>query len=447
MPASLSVDEDTNLAILGLAVSDVDAGIADMQITLAVNHGQLTLGTTAGLTFTTGDGTQDPTLTFTGSVTDVNAALATLQYQAEPNYYGTDALNVSVSDLGHSGSGGAMIDSGRVDLTILSINDTPTTKGLTDIKVDEDAPITRVDLFAAFDDVEQPDGALKYKILDVTNPSLFKNVFVDSTNGWLVIRYATNMYGASEITVRVQDAEGLYVDDTLTVTVNSVNDAPVSSPNSFSMRGDEVLVLDAPGILANDADVDGDKLSTVLVRPPLHGKLVLNPDGSLRYEPDPSFVGIDSFAYVASDGQSASDRTQVAIKIAAPTSPVDPNSQTPGNNLPPNTPAPATSPQVPPNLQTLLSSEAPNTAALNVQAQPTTVRDHQQVGKGLETGIDPLTTSVGQLSPSNVGDDAAGHRSVLRAAHPTTRWKRRLSPRRWWSSRTFRNWSHRSPRV
>jgi hypothetical protein len=105
----------------------------------------------------------------------------------------------------------------------------------------------------------------------------------------------------------------------------------------------------------------------------------------------------------------------VAIKIAAPTSPVDPNSQTPGNNLPPNTPAPATSPQVPPNLQTLLSSEAPNTAALNVQAQPTTVRDHQQVGKGLETGIDPLTTSVGQLSPSNVGDDAAGHRSVLRA--------------------------------
>jgi hypothetical protein len=415
LPASLSVNEDTSLAVLGLAVSDVDADTADMQITLDVNHGRLTLGTTAGLSFTTGDGIQDPALTFTGTPADIHAALATLQYQADLDYYGPDALNVVVSDLGHSGSGGALIDSGRVDLTILSINDTPTTTGLTDIKVDEDAPITRADLFAAFDDVEQQDNALKYTILDVTNPSLFKNVFVDSTNGWLVIRYATNMHGDSEITVRVVDAEGLFVDDTLNVTVNSVNDKPVSAPNSFSMRGDEVLVLDAPGILANDADVDGDKLSAILVRPPLHGKLVLNPDGSLRYEPDPSFVGIDSFAYAASDGQAASDRTQVAIKIAAPTSPVDPNSQTPGNNLPPNTPTPAISSEISSNLQTLLSSEAPNTAALNVQTQPTAARAHQQVDKNLESGIDPLTTTVGQLSHSNFGDDAAGNRNVLRA--------------------------------
>ena len=99
-PANLSVNEDTELAVGGISVADVDSGASDLQVTLSVGHGRLTLGDTTGLTFSTGDGTADPTLVFTGSLTDINAALATLKYQGDLHYNGADAVNVAVSDLG-----------------------------------------------------------------------------------------------------------------------------------------------------------------------------------------------------------------------------------------------------------------------------------------------------------------------------------------------------------
>jgi large repetitive protein len=50
-------------------------------VTLSVEHGTLTLSDTTGLTFSVGDGSGDATLVFSGSLDDVNAALATLSYQ------------------------------------------------------------------------------------------------------------------------------------------------------------------------------------------------------------------------------------------------------------------------------------------------------------------------------------------------------------------------------
>ena len=346
VPTNLSVNEDTELAVGGISVTDVDSGAADLRVTLQVSHGRLTLGTISGLTFVTGDGTADPTLVFRGSLTNINAALATLNYRAELNYNGADALKVAVSDLGNTGSGGPLLVSGNIDLTVVPVNNAPTTKGLPDVKVDEDATVKHLDLFAVFDDVEQADSTLDYRIVDVSNQRLFTGVSIDRDNGWLVIRLAPDMHGAGEITVCVQDAEGLVVEDTFGVNVKSINDAPVASPDGYTVRGDEVLVVAPSGILSNDTDVDADALSTRLVRAPLHGNLTLNADGSFRYEPNPSFVGIDTFTYVATDGPDRSQRTQVAIQVTVPSSPVDPN---PGNSgqVPPTNTIPSTTPGLP----------------------------------------------------------------------------------------------------
>jgi len=43
----------------------------------------------------------------------------------------------------------------------------------------------------------------------------------------------------------------------VTITVNAVNDAPVANPDSFTTNEDTPLVVTAPGVLANDTDVDG----------------------------------------------------------------------------------------------------------------------------------------------------------------------------------------------
>jgi hypothetical protein len=45
-------------------------------------------------------------------------------------------------------------------------------------------------------------------------------------------------------------------------------------------------VLDAPGVLGNDRDVDGDELAAVLVSGPAHGAVTLAADGSLTYTPE-----------------------------------------------------------------------------------------------------------------------------------------------------------------
>ncbi len=87
----------------GLSVADVDAGTAPIQVTLSVAHGAMSLVSTAGLTFSDADGS-DGTLTFTGSQTAINAALASgVNYTSAAGYLGSDALAVIVNDLGNTG--------------------------------------------------------------------------------------------------------------------------------------------------------------------------------------------------------------------------------------------------------------------------------------------------------------------------------------------------------
>ena len=55
-------------------------------------------------------------------------------------------------------------------------------------------------------------------------------------------------------------------------------------------------------MLANDVDVDGDALSSVLVDQPTGGALTLNTDGSFVYLPNAGLGGVDTFSHRASDG-------------------------------------------------------------------------------------------------------------------------------------------------
>ena len=84
-----------NNTISGLSVSDADDDI--LTVTLSA-EGLLSLGTLTGLSFTVGDGTEDNTMTFSGSVADINAALATLSYTPALDDMDGDTLNIVVSD-------------------------------------------------------------------------------------------------------------------------------------------------------------------------------------------------------------------------------------------------------------------------------------------------------------------------------------------------------------
>src|SRR5207253_849909 len=55
----------------------------------------------------------------------INAALDGLTYYGNLNFSGSDSLSVVTSDLGHTGSGGALTDTDTVSITVTAVNDAP----------------------------------------------------------------------------------------------------------------------------------------------------------------------------------------------------------------------------------------------------------------------------------------------------------------------------------
>lgn len=68
-------------------------------------------------------------------------------------------------------------------------------------------------------------------------------------------------------------------------------------------------------VLTNDQDAENATLTAILVTPPNHGTLALNPDGTFMYLHDGSVVQNDSFAYMASDGTYTSNVISVTITV------------------------------------------------------------------------------------------------------------------------------------
>jgi hypothetical protein len=64
----------------------------------AASTGTLTLTTLAGLTFSTGDGTADASMVFTGTLSAINAALATASFVPGADFNGAATVTLQVTD-------------------------------------------------------------------------------------------------------------------------------------------------------------------------------------------------------------------------------------------------------------------------------------------------------------------------------------------------------------
>jgi len=102
----------------------------------------------------------------------------------------------------------------------------PTTTGISDVNVLEDADDEVISLYDAFDDDDDFDEDLDYQVVGNTNSSLFASVHTDGYGG-LVLDFADDAYGSADLTVRATDTDQMWVETTFTVTVDPVNDAPV----------------------------------------------------------------------------------------------------------------------------------------------------------------------------------------------------------------------------
>ncbi|QDU99025.1 cadherin-like domain-containing protein [Lignipirellula cremea] len=125
-------------------------------------------------------------------------------------------------------------------------------------------------------------------------------------------------YGDDQFTYQVNDDAGGSATAVVRLTVLPINDAPVAgAAEAFVLGNNETLVVDAPGLLANDFDIENDPLTVVLVSGPSRGVLQLNADGSFQFTPPTNFQGDLRFVYQVSDGAATSEMVVVKLTVNA----------------------------------------------------------------------------------------------------------------------------------
>jgi hypothetical protein len=104
--------------------------------------------------------------------------------------------------------------------------------------------------------------------------------------------------------------------------------SPPVAVNDSEYRVDEDQTLEVAaerGVLANDSDPGGGKLTAELVNGPGKGNLDLRPDGSFSYAPPSDESGFDTFSYRARDAHdNVSESAEVTIEIVGVDDPLIP---------------------------------------------------------------------------------------------------------------------------
>jgi VCBS repeat-containing protein len=95
-----------------------------------------------------------------------------------------------------------------------------------------------------------------------------------------------------------------------------------ASPASGTIHAtaeDTTRTFAAPGVIANDSDLEGQTLTASLVagaeNSTQNGTLSFNSNGSFTYTPGIDFVGVDTFKYSVADGNGGSDTATVTIAV------------------------------------------------------------------------------------------------------------------------------------
>jgi VCBS repeat-containing protein len=326
-----SADSETAAVTVNInPVNDAPTSAADAYTT--DEDTPLTIDAAGGVLANDSDIDSDP-LTATVVAGPANGTLTlnndgSFNYVPNANFNGSDSFTYTAGDGALSGS------ETTVSLTINPVNDAPTSVADA-YSTDEDTPLT----------IDAAGGVLANDS-DVDGDPISATLVTGPANGTLTMNadgsfnYVpnANFNGTDSFTYTAGDGTLTGAETTVSLTVNPVNDAPVTAADSFHSEEDTPLTIDAAGgLLANDSDPDGDPLSAALFAGPANGTLTMNADGSFNYVPNANFNGSDSFTYQVSDGTVTSDPTTVSIDVSpvndAPTTADDAYSLDQGTTL------------------------------------------------------------------------------------------------------------------
>jgi uncharacterized delta-60 repeat protein len=228
----------------------------------------------------------------------------TFVYVPDANFNGIDTFTYRASD------GVLLSNIATVTIEMLPVADAPIAAN-DSYSVNEDGTLNVAATGLLANDTDADGDALSAVL--VNGPS--HGSLTLNADGPFTYTPNANFNGTDSFTYKASDGSLQSGTATVTITVNSVNDAPVAAGEGYSTDEDTSLAVAAAGVVANDSDVDGDSLSAVVVGGPAHGTLTLNADGSFTYTPEANYHGSDSFTYRASDGQAQSNIATVTITV------------------------------------------------------------------------------------------------------------------------------------
>ncbi|MBA5776302.1 cadherin domain-containing protein, partial [Stappia sp. F7233] len=328
----------TDTATLTVTVTGAnDAPVITSSASFSVDENTTAVGTVAATDADTND-----TVSYSisggadGALFTIDGATGELSFIASPDFdapgdAGADnvyEVEVTASD----GNGGTSVQT--ISVTVGDVNEAPTDITLSNASVEENSTNgTVVGTLGAAD----PDAgeSFTYTLLDNAGGrfAIVGNELRVADGGLLDFETATS----HQVTVEVEDSAGNTRQETFTVSVTDVNEAPVATDDAVAAVEDGGSV---PGdVLNNDTDPEGDTLAVTSIaasRGPVavsagaatviagaYGTLTIDADGSYSYVADQAAtqgLGVgeavdDVFTYVISDGNGGTDTATLTVTV------------------------------------------------------------------------------------------------------------------------------------
>jgi len=326
--------QDTSVMTMAFTIMDDEPNAESAKIQICANYfateDTLIAGPLpGGITAMWNGGTGTLMLMGSASLTDYETAIENVQYtnQANNPNLATRTICITVND------GGANSNSITRLLKVKPLNDCPTAVRDTFI-VNENASFPSSNVLT--NDID-PD----------LDPLLVDPVVINQmVNGgsWSVLgaggfnfTHTTGAMGLDTLNVgemffaRVAYtiSDGVCMDsDSVIIKITGVNDAPVADSNTYIASQASILNVGAPGLLADDDDIDHNSMIMVAAVNGLPGNvgntislpsgadLMVNADGSFTYNPKCMVVGLDTFSYqIKDEHNSFSIQAKVYISV------------------------------------------------------------------------------------------------------------------------------------
>ncbi|MFW9690524.1 tandem-95 repeat protein [Vibrio parahaemolyticus] len=247
--------------------------------------------------------------------------------QAGVDAVNNDELNLKGLTISASVSDGVNPTASDSDSLIVNrVNDAPTIKVDAVESITEDAVSTdTVVATLTVRDTDTPEDQLTVSLENNSN-----GYFVLVGNEVKLTQAGVDAVNNDELNLKdltisasVSDGVNPTANDSDSLIVNRVNDAPVAKDDIATTQEDTAVTID---VLPNDSDVDGDKLSIQSASvPEAQGKVEIV-DGKLVFTPVENFNGDAEITYIVTDGQ-LTDEAKVTVTVNpvndAPTIKVD----------------------------------------------------------------------------------------------------------------------------